>query len=219
MKVLSHYLVLFYMIRKLIAVDGLSASGKGSIARKLGGYLSLPTLDTGKLYRFVAYHMKRKGCDLHDIGKIAEIARSISVSDEMPNLYDPEIGSIASKIAVIPEVRGALLEIQRQFAYQDGGAILDGRDIGSVVCPDADYKLFVAADLHTRAKRRFKELQSNGMCVKYHDVMQNLKLRDARDAGRCVAPLIIMQDAVHVDTSDMNRDEAFQCVLDLLNLN
>ncbi|MBU0859424.1 MAG: (d)CMP kinase [Alphaproteobacteria bacterium] len=205
---------------RVIAIDGTAASGKGTLARKLAAALDLPHLDTGKLYRYVGFAILTNGDDpAHE--KTA-VTAALTLRADMdpktlmnPGLMSDEVGQAASKVAAIPGVRAALFELQRHFAAQPGGAILDGRDIGTVICPDAALKLYVDATPEIRAERRHKELQNRGLLVTYDAVLDDMRERDARDTGRAEAPLKPADDAVIIDTTQMNADEAFDEALKL----
>ena len=187
----------------IIAVDGPAASGKGTIARALAAHFGLPHLDTGLLYRAVGISVLRHG---GDPSLEIDALRACEFSDAM--LADPEIRSeaasrAASIVSAHPAVRMALLERQRAFASQPGGAVLDGRDIGTVIAPDADAKLFVTAALEIRAKRRFDELTARGVTVSFDHVLADIQARDERDAGRSAAPLSRAVDAHLLDTGNL----------------
>lgn len=202
----------------VIAVDGPAASGKGTLARRLAEHFGLVYLDTGKLYRYVAYRMLELGYDLEkDINKAIEIAGKIDLEHllEYP-LQIEKVGNAASIISSIPEVRVALINYQRKVASSQGGAALDGRDIGTVICPNAGFKFFITADINIRAKRRFKELQRAGKSVIYDEVLKDLEQRDARDKNRKVAPLKPAADAICIDTSQMEPDEVFKSVIAII---
>jgi cytidylate kinase len=193
----------------VIAVDGPAASGKGTVASGLSAHYGLPMLDTGLLYRAVGVTLERAGSDLDDAAAAAEVARKLDAA----GLGDPVFrtrgaGEAASRIAVHPGVRAALLDLQRAFATQPGGAVLDGRDMGTVICPEAPAKLFVTARPEVRAERRWKQLLGQGEAVSLEDVLADIRIRDARDSGRDAAPLIQAPDAVLLDTSEMTIDEA-----------
>src|SRR5688572_6987433 len=192
----------------IIAVDGPAASGKGTIARALAAHYRLPHLDTGLLYRAVGLGVLRSG---GDPGNPAHAYRACHFADEL--LHDSAIkteatGSAASMVSAHPEVRAALIERQRAFAAQPGGAVLDGRDIGTVIAPDADAKLFVTADPEERARRRCRELERLGLAVHFNDVLIDIRARDERDAGRAMAPLRMAEDADLLDTSEMDPHAA-----------
>ena len=198
----------------IIAVDGPSAAGKGTLARGIAQHLGYHFLDTGALYRMVGLQMIRTQTDFADATKAAVFARDLNVDDfEDHELRSEVVGSAASKVAVIPEVRSALLKFQRDFAQRLPGAVLDGRDIGTVICPDADVKFFITASVEARVLRRFKELQSLGIVTSLEEVAADIKARDARDAERSTAPTLAAADAVVVDTSELGVDEALGMVL------
>jgi len=193
----------------LIAVDGRAASGKGTIARALATHFGLPHMDTGLLYRAVAVSLLRFG---GDPGSEFEAVRAVAglnqVGPEDPELRAEIAGSIASRISAYPGVRAALIERQRAFAGLPSGAVLDGRDIGTVIAPHATAKLFVTASAEVRAARRVAELLSRGIPAHFDDVLIDIRGRDARDEGREAAPLIRAPDADLLDTSELGVDEA-----------
>jgi cytidylate kinase len=194
--------------RILIAVDGPAASGKGTIARALAAHFKLPHMDTGLLYRSVALNLWRWGGDLASEFEALRACDVAAVDPEDPELRSEPVSSIASRVSVYPSVRAALLDRQRQFAGQPGGAVLDGRDIGTVVAPDADAKLFVTASAEVRAQRRVRELLERGLPAHYEDVLTDIRARDERDTGREAAPLKQADDADRLDTSDLDVDAA-----------
>ncbi|WP_193184066.1 (d)CMP kinase [Nisaea sediminum] len=205
----------------IIAIDGPAAAGKGTLARRLADELGFAYLDTGSLYRAVGVMVLRAGGDPEDKAAAAAAARNLDRSIlGSPDLRTGEAGAAASKVAAVPQVRAALKDFQRSFATNPpGGAkgsILDGRDIGTVICPDADRKLFVTASVEARAERRFKELQERGEAAIYARVLQDMRERDARDAGRSDAPMVQADDAVLIDTSSMTPDEAFAAALEVI---
>jgi CMP/dCMP kinase len=194
----------------IIAVDGPAASGKGTIAKALARHFGLPHMDTGLLYRATALSLLSVGGDPE-----SEFAAARATDLSQVNLDDPElksemVGGIASRISTYRLVREALLERQRRFAAQPGGAVLDGRDIGTVIAPDADAKLFVTASAEVRARRRCAELTANGLAVHFPDVLADIRARDARDMNRETAPLAMAEDADLLDTSEMTIDAAVQ---------
>lgn len=196
----------------VIAVDGPAASGKGTVARRLAAHFGYPWLDTGLLYRAVGVRVPDS-----DPEKAAQIAQEFDagwLADA--NLRSGEAGVLASKVSAVPAVRDALLAFQKRFAAQKPGAVLDGRDIGTVICPNAEAKLFVTADVEVRAHRRHKELQGQGAVAIYDQVLQELITRDARDSQRDVAPLIPAEDAFVLDTSSLDADAAFARALALI---
>ena len=199
----------------VIAVDGPAASGKGTIARALASHFKLPHMDTGLLYRAVALNLFRFGGDPGNEFEAMRACDLTSVSLDDPDLRSEVVGSIASRISAYPAVREKLLERQRSFADQRGGAVLDGRDIGTVIAPDADVKLFVTASVEVRARRRLAELLSRGITAHFDDIVIDLKARDARDSGRATAPLVQAEDALLLDTSDMDINAAIAAAIDL----
>lgn len=198
----------------IIAVDGPSAAGKGTLARGIAQHYGFHFLDTGSLYRMVGLMMLRTQTDFSDVAKASEIAGDLNVTDfDDAELRSETVGSAASKVAVIPEVRAALLKFQRDFAKRKPGAVLDGRDIGTVICPDADMKFFITASVEARSLRRFKELQGLSVAATLEEVTADIKARDARDASRSTAPTKAAADAIVVDTSDLGVNEALRLVL------
>lgn len=202
----------------IIAIDGPSASGKGTLAKRLAVNLGFAHLDTGKIYRAVGYQVVRQGGDLEDEATALAFARALdpaTLSD--PELSSDEAALAASKVARMNAVRDVLLQFQRDFAESPpggaSGAVLDGRDIGTVVCPEAPIKLYVVASAEVRAERRHKELLERGEATIYARVLQNMKDRDERDTNRSVAPLKPADDAFILDTSGLNADEAFKVAL------
>jgi len=192
----------------VVAVDGPAASGKGTIAKRLGQMFDLPVLDTGLLYRAVGVITDRAG-ELDDPEAAAAAAATLTADQlDDPDLRTREAGELASRVAVHPHVRAALLEFQCTFAEQEGGAILDGRDIGTVICPEAPAKLFVTATPEVRAERRWKQLAAQGEKVSFDDVLADIRRRDARDGGRETAPMRPAPDAVLLDTSEMTIEQA-----------
>jgi CMP/dCMP kinase len=194
----------------VIAVDGPAASGKGTLARRLAAHYQLPHLDTGLLYRGVAHALLEAGLALDDPSAAAASAAALDVKalDESL-LRGREMGEAASIVAAIPEVRAALLKLQRRFARGNKGAVLDGRDIGTVICLDAKAKLFVTATPEVRAARRLKELAGRGEPADFDSILRDIRRRDARDSGRADAPLKMADDAVILDTSALTIEEAF----------
>jgi CMP/dCMP kinase len=192
----------------IIAVDGPAASGKGTIARALAAHYGLPHMDTGLLYRAVALNLLRWGGDPADEKEALRACDFSQIDFADPELKSEAAGGIASRISVFPLVRAALIKRQRDFAEQPGGAVLDGRDIGTVIAPDADAKLFVTASAEERAKRRCRELERMGLKVHYDDVLIDIRARDERDSGRAMAPLLMAEDAVLLDNSEMEIETA-----------
>jgi CMP/dCMP kinase len=198
----------------LIAIDGPAASGKGTIAARLAAALGLPVLDTGLLYRAVGAATLAAGADLADEAAAAAAARALRAEAlDSPALRSRDAGEAASRVAAHPAVRAALLDFQRAFAAREGGAILDGRDIGTVIAPHAPCKLFVTASPEVRARRRHAQLQAQGDATSYEAVLEDIRRRDARDGGRAAAPMKRAADAVLLDTSDLDIDHAFDAAL------
>jgi len=195
----------------VIAVDGPAASGKGTIASRLAAHFGLPYLDTGLLYRAVGMSVLAAGGDLDDGAFAGEVARNLDLSglSEDESLTTGEAGEAASRVASHAAVRAALLTLQRDFAAQQGGAVLDGRDIGTVIVPDASAKLFVTATAEVRAERRWKQLTARGIEISFEDMLADIRKRDERDAGRDSAPMVQAQDAVLLDTTSLGIEAAF----------
>jgi cytidylate kinase len=193
----------------VIAVDGPAASGKGTVAAGLAEAFGLPYLDTGLLYRAVGVLMQRAGQGLDDEAAASAQAHLLTADllDD-PAFRTRAAGEAASRVAVYPRVRQALLEFQRTFASQEGGAVLDGRDIGTVIAPDAAAKLYVTASPRVRAERRWKQLRAQGEDVKLDDVLADIRVRDSRDGGRAAAPMRPADDATLLDTSEMTIEAA-----------
>jgi cytidylate kinase len=194
--------------RLVIAVDGPSASGKGTLARRLAAHFRLPHLDTGLLYRAVGWRALQTG------QAPAAVAARLTAADlGDPNLRTDEAGQQASKVGAIAEVRANLLKFQKEFSSQVSGAVLDGRDIGTVICPDAPVKLFVTASTEVRAERRYRELRAKGLDTIKPRVLAEMAERDRRDSERAAAPLRAAPDALLLDTTDMDADAAFAAAL------
>ncbi|WP_342644176.1 (d)CMP kinase [Rhodoligotrophos ferricapiens] len=205
----------------VVALDGPAASGKGTLARKLAEAFNLAHLDTGALYRSVAVMVLRSGIPENDEDAVAAtIAQMGAGSIPERELRSEAAGRIASVVAAMPKVRAALLAFQREFAASPPagkeGAVLDGRDIGTVVCPQADVKFFVTASVEERARRRHAELQSRGESITYEAVLADLKDRDARDRSRAEAPLKQAEDAVLLDTTELDIEAAFRQAVDVI---
>ena len=202
----------------IIAIDGPAASGKGTLAQRIAGHFGYVWLDTGLLYRAVARDALAAGAALEDAVGSARVAAALDAATlGDPALRTTAIGEAASVVAKHPAVRAALLDFQRDFARTPPGAVLDGRDIGTVICPDADVKIFVTADVEVRARRRFEEYVRRGENVSYEEVLEIIRQRDARDAGRSAAPLQQAPDAVLLDTTNMDIEAAFQAALDIIS--
>ena len=194
----------------IIAIDGPAAAGKGTLAARLAAHFGLPYLDTGLLYRAVGKRVADAGLDPDDAIAAARMAAALQPAE----LADPALrghgaGEIASRIAVHAEVRRALLAFQRDFARRPGGAVLDGRDIGTAIVPEADVKIFVTASAEVRARRRTDELVAKGRDISYERILDEIMARDDRDAGRVSAPLAVAPDAVVLDTTALDPDAAF----------
>ena len=195
----------------VIAVDGPAASGKGTIASRLAREYGLPFLDTGLLYRAVGLDVLTGGGDLGDARAAEAAARALDagrLSDDAA-LTSGDAGEAASRVAGFPGVRAALLDLQQAFARQADGAVLDGRDIGTVIAPEAQSKLFVTATPETRARRRWLQLNGRGDPITYEAMLADIQRRDERDAGRGSAPMVQAKDAVLLDTTDMDIEAAF----------
>jgi cytidylate kinase len=194
----------------IIAIDGPAASGKGTLARRLAMHYGLPHLDTGLLYRATAASLLQAERDLHDVEAAVAAARGLALTDfDDARLRGPKMGEAASVVAAIPEVRAALVQVQRDFAARPGGAVLDGRDIGTVICQDADVKIFVTATPSARAQRRALELAQRGERVDYSVILAEIVKRDTRDTQRSNAPMRAAADAVYLDTTCLSIDDAF----------
>lgn len=192
----------------VIAVDGPAASGKGTIARALAQHFGLPFMDTGLLYRAVALNLWRWGGDPGNEFEALRACDELNLDAEDPELRSEPVSKIASRVSAYPAVRAALLERQQNFARQPAGAVLDGRDIGTVIAPQANVKLFVTATAEVRAERRMHELESRGMHAGYDEVLADIRARDERDSHREVAPLVPAKDAILLDTSSLSIEEA-----------
>lgn len=194
-----------------VAIDGPAAAGKGTISKAVAAALGFAHLDTGLLYRAVGAR--------HLLGEDPlQAAQSLSADDlANPNLRTAGVAQAASKVAVLPDVRTALVDFQRAFARRDAGAVLDGRDIGTVICPDAEAKLFVTASVEIRAERRFNELSANGQTTDYETVLADVKERDRRDSERATAPLKPADDAIVIDTSELDIEAAITAAIDAIS--
>lgn len=201
----------------IIAVDGPTASGKGTIAKALAAHFGLPHLDTGLLYRAVGQQVVLNGGSPDDP---ADAEKACAFPDSLladPALRSEESGGLASRVSIHPGVRRALFERQRAFATQAGGAVLDGRDIGTVIAPEAQVKLFVTASVEVRAMRRCLEMRDRGQDVTVEEIAADLRERDERDRNRATAPLAAAEDAILLDTSEMDRDEAIGAAIRIVN--
>ncbi len=202
----------------IIAIDGPAASGKGTLARRIARHYGYIHLDTGALYRAVAARVLWDGGDPNDKQAALYAAKRIDpdLLDD-PGLRSDDVGQAASIVAAMPEVRAALLEYQRTLAATPPGAVLDGRDIGTVVCPDADVKFYVTADIAVRAERRYLELAAKGDATDSSEVLEDLKVRDARDSGRTDAPLTRAEDAHLLDTTNLDIEAAFKAAIAIID--
>jgi cytidylate kinase len=201
----------------IIAIDGTTSSGKGTLAKRLAKHYGLSHLDTGLLYRAVAKSALNKGIDFKDERECALLAAHVDLAEfDERELRSAGVGAAASVVATLPAVRRALFDLQRKFAQQEGGALLDGRDIGTVIAPDADVKLWVDASVEERARRRFLELSNMGEAVTEHDVLLQLKERDARDAQRKDAPMKPADDAIWIDTTRLNPDQCLAKAVEIV---
>lgn len=194
----------------IVAIDGPAASGKGTLARRIAADYALPHLDTGLLYRAVGAALLAAAGDLGDVSAAVAVARTLDLAKFTEEaLKAGPVGEAASRVAAIPEVRAALLKLQQDFARQPGGAVLDGRDIGTVIAPDAEVKIFVTATPEARAERRLRELLDRGETVTFDDVLADIRRRDERDAGRGAAPLKQAPDAVLLDNTMLDKDQSW----------
>ena len=200
----------------MIAVDGPAASGKGTVARALAAHFDLPHMDTGLLYRAVALNLTRWGGDPASEFEALRACDVAAVPSDDPELRSEIVGEIASRISAYPAVRAALLERQREFAGQPGGAVLDGRDVGTVIAPEATAKLFVTAAPEIRARRRTEELLAAGKRVRFEDVLTDIRARDERDSGRESAPLLRADDAMLLDSGAMSVADTIAAAIDLV---
>lgn len=197
-------------MRFTVAIDGPAAAGKGTISKAVAAHFGFAHLDTGLLYRAV-------GAKVLDGADPLRAAQTLETRDlEALDLRTPDVAQAASRVAVDADVRAALVAFQRQFAARDGGAVLDGRDIGTVICPQAEVKLFVTASAETRARRRFDELIGNGHDLTLEAVIKDVQARDQRDSERATAPLVAADDAVILDTSDLSVDQAIKAAIDVV---
>lgn len=201
----------------IIAVDGPTASGKGTISKQLARHFALPFLDTGLLYRAVGWTLSEQGGDADNPADALAACDFDGALLDHPRLRSEVVGGLASRVSVHPEVRLALDKRQKDFAYQPAGAVLDGRDIGTVIAPDADAKLFVTASPEARALRRFEEMIRRGERVSFDDILADILQRDERDRNRATAPLKPAEDADLLDTTNLTIDAAIQQAIALVN--
>ena len=202
----------------IIAVDGPTASGKGTIAKALAAHFGLPHLDTGLLYRAVGRQVALSGGNPDDPADALAAAEFPDDLLDDPELRNEATGSLASRVSIHPAVRQALFERQRAFATQPGGAVLDGRDIGTVIAPDADVKLYVTATTELRARRRYDEMVASGREASLPAMIADLEARDARDKGRKDAPLTVAAGAMVIDTTALGRDEAIAAAVEAVEM-
>ena len=201
----------------IIAIDGPAASGKGTLARRLAAHYQLSHLDTGLLYRATARALMEADTPLDDEAAAVAAARGLALTDfDEEALRGRDVGEAASVVAAMPAVRAALNDMQKTFAARPGGAVLDGRDIGTVICPEADVKIFVIASPEARATRRALELHKRGEPVDYADILEDIRKRDARDSERSTAPLKAAADAVVLDTTGLSVEASFAAALALV---
>jgi cytidylate kinase len=202
----------------IVAIDGPAASGKGTLAKRIAAHFGLAYLDTGLLYRAVARDVSTRGGALDDVAAAAAAAADLDPETlDDPALRDAGLGEAASIVARIPQVRAAILAYQRAFARRPEGAVLDGRDIGTVVCPDADVKLYVTAARDVRAERRYREKIERGEPASYEGVLEDIRRRDERDAGREVSPMRPAPDAFLLDTSNLDIEAAFDTAVGVIS--
>lgn len=204
----------------LIAIDGPSASGKGSLAKRIALHFGLPYLNTGALYRLAAWRVMERKIDVNDFeNEIADLVKNISESDlELEELFSEKVGAVASMIAKNSKLRTALFDFQKSFSSKDkNGCVLDGRDTTTIICPNANYKFFITADVEIRAQRRFDQLIKKGDKVSYDEILNQLKKRDENDFNRAESPLKISADAVVIDNGNLSIEEGFQKILQTIN--
>ena len=202
----------------IVAIDGPAASGKGSLGKRVAAHYGLAYLDTGQLYRAVARDTLAAGDDPTDVAAALKAAQALNPQSlDDASLRTPKLGEAASLVARHPQVREMLRAYQRTFARRKPGAVIDGRDIGTVICPDADVKLFVTAAPEERARRRYLELKQNGAKVTPREVLSDIKARDERDQNRATAPLRMAEDAVLLDTTKLDIDAAFRVAIDVID--
>lgn len=204
------------MKKNIFAIDGLTASGKGTIAKKISKHFNFPYLNTGALYRAVGYKCKINNFEnFDDITTLINFMKEIDFENDLENseLFTEEVGGWASKIAKISEVRNFLLKIQQDFCNKPKGAVLDGRDIGTIICPDAQYKFYITATAEERANRRYKEMVEKNVKADYNTILEQIKQRDFNDMNRAVAPLKKAEDAIEIDTTNLNPNEVLQFIL------
>jgi cytidylate kinase len=200
----------------VMAIDGVAASGKGTLSKKLAAHYGFDYLDTGVIYRKVAFYALKDAIDINDPASVVACIERYDISAPINEpLHTEQISSTASVIGVHKDVRNALNQAQRDFALGKKGVVLDGRDIGTIIFPNADLKLFITADVEVRAERRFKQLQKEGKQVIFDEVLKNLRERDERDTYRKVAPTVAADDAIVIDTSNLNADAVLELAISL----
>lgn len=200
----------------IIAIDGVASSGKGTLAKKLANHFGFEHLDTGLLYRETALTIIQNNIDISNLSLLLEHIKSIPFhSEKVPELFTEEVGRIASQIATIPAVRQMLNEIQHNFPKNKKGVVIDGRDIGTIIFPNADLKFFVTASVEVRAQRRFNQLQNLGKSVIFDEVLRDLRERDDRDIHRKVAPTVAANDAIIIDTTRLDANSVLELVISL----
>ena len=198
----------------IIAIDGMAASGKGTLSKKLATHFGYDYLDTGLLYRRTAYEAIIANIDLDNLAEVLKVAKNIDYTQSISeDLHTDEIGSVASRIAVYKGLRKELNKIQLDFPNGRKGVVIDGRDIGTVIFPNADLKFFITASLEERAKRRYLQLKNKGKEIIFDVVLRDLKERDERDSKRLVAPTVAASDAVIIDSSELDADDVFNLVV------
>ena len=211
----------------IITIDGPSGAGKSSVSKELSRRLGFDYLDTGAMYRAVALFMKERGIDLSDRAAVADALKGMKISFEQGRIFlngrdvsdlirTPEMDMAASKVSAIPEVRQAMTRLQRSLAAK-GDIIAEGRDMGTVVLPNAELKIFLSASAEERAKRRKRQLEEAGQTVSYETILRQIKKRDKNDSNRDIAPLCPAEDAVVIDSSDMDFQQVVEAVVDLAN--
>lgn len=204
---------------KVIAIDGVSASGKGTLAKMLANHLHWAYLNTGALYRCVALYCIKNNIDYSNPQNVINELKNVSFDDlENEELFIENTGFVASKVSAIQEVRDFLFNFQKQFCENPNGAVLDGRDIGTVICPEAKYKFFVVADAKIRAERRLKDMQKQKINVDFEEILNKIILRDKNDFERKVAPLKKADDAIEIDTGKLTKDEMLQKALSYIEI-
>jgi cytidylate kinase len=208
-----------FIVNKIIAIDGPVASGKGTIAKKLAAFYNLPYMNTGGLYRAIGLYLLKNSLKDFTPTILEKLLPLIDFSNlDNPDLYTEDVGNITAQISPLLVVRNYLLLQQRNFAHREGGSILDGRDIGTVICPEAAYKFFITADVDVRARRRYREMIAKGLSVDYNEILTRLQERDTKDKTRSLSPLEKAEDAVEIDTTHLTVEEVFKKVSSLIRL-